>query len=67
LHAVQRLLIEEAVDGHQERPGDRRRMQDAFLGICNAITPSSNRERFDPDYHLALLTRSGVTNATEPW
>jgi len=32
LHAIQRLLIEEAVDGHEERPGDRGRMQDAFLG-----------------------------------
>jgi len=28
--------------------------------------PPNPRERFDPDYHLALLTRSGVTNATEP-
>ena len=35
--------------------------------ICNVITaPPNPRERFDPDYHLALLTRSGVTNATEP-
>lgn len=67
LHALQRLLIEEAVDGHEERPGDRRRMQDAFLGICNVVSPASTRpEGFDPDYHLALMTRSGVTNATEP-
>lgn len=67
LHAIQRLLIEEAVDGHEERPGDRRRMQDAFLGICNVVSPASARpERFDPDYYLALMTRSGVANATEP-
>jgi hypothetical protein len=67
LHAIQRLLIQEAVDGHEERQGDRRRMQDAFLGICNVVDPASGRpDRFDPNYHLALMTRSGITNATEP-
>ena len=67
LHAIQRLLIEEAVDGHEERPGDRRRMQDAFLGMCNVVSPASTRpELVDHDFNLALMTRSGVTNATEP-
>jgi len=64
---MQRLLIEEAVSGHEERRGDRRRMQDAFLGICNVVSPASTRpERFDHDYYLALMTRNGITNATEP-
>jgi len=67
LHAIQRLLIEEAIDGHEERPGDQRRMQDAFLGICNVVSPTSARpERFDRDFNVALMTRSSVTNATEP-
>jgi hypothetical protein len=67
LHAIQRLLVEEAADGREDRPGDRRRMQDAFLGICNVVSPADARpEEFDRDHYLALLTRSAVTNATEP-
>lgn len=67
LHAIQRLLIEEAGDGHEERAGDRRRIQDAVLGICNVASPAATGpERFDLDYHLASMTQSGVINATEP-
>ena len=67
LHAIQRLLIEEAIDGHEERVGDRRRMQDAFLGISNVVSPAATRpEQFDRDHYLALITRLGVTHATEP-
>jgi hypothetical protein len=39
----------------------------AFLGTYNVVSPASTRpERFAHDYYSALLTRSGVTNATEP-
>jgi len=67
MHAIQRLLVQEALDGDVERRGDRRRMQDAFLGICNVASPVAARsEHFDRGYHLASMTRAGVNNATEP-
>lgn len=66
LHALQRLLVLDAADGSGAGPEDLRRLQDAFLGICNVISPSSARPReFDPDHYVALMTRSGVANATE--
>jgi hypothetical protein len=66
VHALQRLLVLEAADGFEERPGDQRRMQDAFLGICNVVSADSERPReFDRNHYLALMTRSAVVNATE--
>ena len=66
LHAVQRLLVLEAADGSSERPGDRRRLQDAFLGMCNVVTPpSGGRGRSSRDEFVAAMTRSAVSNATE--
>ncbi len=66
LHAVQRLLVLEAASRVEEGPGDRRRLQDALLGICNVATPpSSRRGGYDRDALVASTTRTGVANATE--
>jgi hypothetical protein len=66
-HAIERLLVQEALDGAVERSGDRERMQAAFLGISNVLSPASARPtRFDLAHHLALMMRASVGNATEP-
>jgi hypothetical protein len=66
LHALQRLLVLEAADRSEERPGDRLRLQDAFLGMCNVATPpSGSGGRFDRDELVAAMARSAVSNATE--
>ena len=66
LHALQRLLVLKAADGFEEAPDGLRRLQDGFLGMCNVVSPASKRPaNFDRDHYVALLTRSGVVNATE--
>jgi hypothetical protein len=66
LHTLQRLLVLDARDGSQEAAGDLRRLQDALLGVCNAVSPPSARPlEYDPDHYVALMVRSGVVNTTE--
>lgn len=67
LHVLQRLLVEEAQDGAEERPGDYARMQAAFLAISNVVSHIEDRpEEFDRDLYLGILTRSAVAGASEP-
>jgi hypothetical protein len=61
IHAVQRLLVQEAVDGAVERAGDRARMQALFLGISNVVSPASSRPTsFDLAHNFALMMRANI-------
>jgi hypothetical protein len=67
LHVMQRLLVEEAQDGAEERAGDAERMQAAFLAMSNVVSKAESRPKgFDRDHYLGIMTRGAVSGATEP-